>query len=186
MRIVNRRGDITTSRAKFICHQTNCKGKMGSGVAKVIRTRFPEIYSQFLQFYDMDNAKLGAYQICDILEGNRNRHSAQYVVNLYAQDAYGYDGKRYTSYDAFLTSIESFRDLLKTNMGSYVYGYVDNPEPENTIKYPETTIAFPVNIGCKRGGADWQIIKRMIEMTFENMNVVIEYWDFDTPENENR
>lgn len=101
MRIVNRRGDITTSRAKFICHQTNCKGKMGSGVAKAIRTRFPEIYSQFLQFYDMDNAKLGAYQICDILEGNRNRHSTQYIVNLYAQDAYGYDGKRYTSYDAF-------------------------------------------------------------------------------------
>ena len=107
-------------------------------------------------------------------------------TNLYAQDEYGYDGKRYTSYDAFLKSIESFRDLLKTNMGSYVYGYVDNPEPENTIKYPETSIAFPVNIGCKRGGADWQIIKRMIEMTFENMNVVIEYWDFDTPENENR
>ena len=184
MRIVNRQGDITTSRAKFICHQTNCKGKMGSGVAKAIRTRFPEIYSQFLQFYNTGNAKLGAYQICDIRGGNR--HSEQYIVNLYAQDNYGYDGKRYTSYDAFLNAIESFRDLLKTNMGSYVYGYVDNPEPENTIRYPETSIAFPANIGCKRGGADWQIIKRMIEMTFENMNIVIEYWDFDTPENENR
>lgn len=40
-------GDLFETTAKYICHQVNCKGKMGSGVAKQIRERYPEVYSAY-------------------------------------------------------------------------------------------------------------------------------------------
>ena len=34
-------GDLLESGANFICHQVNCQGVMGSGVAKQIKEQFP-------------------------------------------------------------------------------------------------------------------------------------------------
>ena len=82
-------------------------------------------------------------------EPNRNRPGKQYVANLFAQDRYGYDGQMYTSYDAFLNCLKKLKEFCI----------------ENNIK----SIAFPEKIGCGRGGADWQIISRMIETTFEDL-----------------
>ena len=88
-------------------------------------------------------------KVLEIDEPNRNRPSKQYVANLFAQDRYGYDGQMYTSYDAFLNSLRQLKEFCI----------------ENNIK----SIAFPEKIGCGRGGADWQIISRMIETTFEDL-----------------
>ena len=32
-------GDLLASNCEVICHQTNCMGAMGSGIAKAIRAR---------------------------------------------------------------------------------------------------------------------------------------------------
>ena len=37
-------GDLFDTDAKFICHQVNCMGKMGSGVALQVRKKFPHVY----------------------------------------------------------------------------------------------------------------------------------------------
>lgn len=83
-------GDIFESDADVICHQVNCKGKMGSGVAKQVREKYPLVYSLYHKLCE-DNPGdklLGTVLCC----GN--------IANLFAQENYGYDGKCYTDYEA--------------------------------------------------------------------------------------
>ncbi len=40
-------GNLFDTDAKFICHQVNCMGKMGSGVALQVRQRFPHVYEEY-------------------------------------------------------------------------------------------------------------------------------------------
>lgn len=41
MAVVIKEGNVFDSDAKIICHQVNCQGVMGSGVAKEVRERYP-------------------------------------------------------------------------------------------------------------------------------------------------
>ena len=40
-------GDLFSTDAKYICHQVNCQGKMGSGVAKQVREKFPMVFENY-------------------------------------------------------------------------------------------------------------------------------------------
>lgn len=71
---------------------------------------------------------------------------------MFCQLNYGYDKQRYTDYHAFKWALSAFNfkpqyDLLLDN---------------------EIDIHFPMNIGCDRGGADWNIISNMIQYYFPN------------------
>lgn len=48
IKIVNR--DIILANEQIIAHQVNCKGVMGSGVAKSIKTAYPEVYNEYKKF----------------------------------------------------------------------------------------------------------------------------------------
>lgn len=149
------KGDITNSRCDVICHQVNCRGKMGSGVAKAIKEKWLDVYVNYLYWCDREEHKedlLGKIQAIE-LEGE----PTQYIVNMFTQNYYGHDGARYTSYDAFITALETLRDQLKG--------------------HPDKTIAFPYKIGCVRGGADWIIIQHMIEETLEDRDIYYYYLD---------
>ena len=151
------KGDITKSNCNIICHQVNCQGAMNSGVAKAIRNKWHDVYANYLYWCDREEYKedlLGKIQAIE-LEGE----PTQYVVNMFTQNYYGYDGARYTSYDAFMTALETLRDQL--------------------VEHPEKTIAFPYKIGCVRGGANWKIIKTMIEEVFAERDVTFYYLNDD-------
>ena len=82
--------------------------------------------------------------------------SKKTVINMFAQDGYGYDGRRYTSYDAFWSCLGQIKDFV--------------PEGRR--------IAFPARIGSVRGGANWNVILTMIEEVLgEDYNV--EIWNYD-------
>ena len=50
--------------------------------------------------------------------------------------------------------------------------------PIKRVINPEKTIAFPARIGCVRGGANWNVILKMIEEVLgEDYNV--EIWRLD-------
>ena len=66
----------------------------------------------------------------------------QTVINMFAQQWYGYDGKRYTSYDAFWACLGGIRDSVPKG----------------------SKIGFPYRIGCGLGGANWPVIETMIYM----------------------
>ena len=47
MAVIIKEGNVFDSDADIICHQVNCQGVMGSGVAKEVRERFPNVYEQY-------------------------------------------------------------------------------------------------------------------------------------------
>ena len=157
-------GNILDSGANYICHQVNCRGAMNSGVAKAIRNEYPNVFTEYhkcakdidIGFGDMQLSwehMLGHIQIIPV---SKNAIGKGCVINMFAQNGYGYDGRRYTSYDAFWSCLGE----IKNNVT------------------PGTTIALPYNIGCVRGGANWNIIYAMIvEVLGKDYNV--ELWRLD-------
>lgn len=146
MSIEMKQGNVFDSTTEYLCHQVNCMGKMGSGIAKTVREKYPLAYSAYMTMCSNSEPEdiLGATQL--ICCADRT------IVNIFAQKNYGYDGKRYTDYEAF-------RSCLR---------YI-----ANTI-LPGSTISFPYGIGCGLGGGDWDIVQSMIsEELSENFRVEI-------------
>ena len=133
------KGDLLKSDCQYICHQVNCQGRMGSGIAKQIRERWPVVYEHYMTLYntkgiDVRYELLGEIQVVNV-ESNRN------IINMFGQESYGYDGRRYTSYDAFWSCL----------------GKIKATVPKGS------KIGFPAKIGCGLGGANWEVIFKMIE-----------------------
>lgn len=138
------KGNLLDSNCDYICHQVNCQGVMGSGIAKQIRERFPEVYERYIDLYRFltkryldPSGMLGDIDIVPL------KKSSRHIINMYSQDTCGYDGKRYTSYDAFANALHSIKE--KVPFGK--------------------SIGFPKNIGCGLGGGSWRIISALIEET---------------------
>ena len=136
------KGNLLDSDCNYICHQVNCQGVMGSGVAKQIKERWPEVYEAYQEKHARykrvglnQNDMLGDMGVVYIPERDI------FVINMYTQRDYGYDGKRYTSYDAFADVLSMLAALI----------------PDGK------TIAFPKNIGCGLGGGNWKVISALIE-----------------------
>lgn len=144
-----------------ICHQVNCQGKMASGIAKQIRDTYPKVYNEYKAKCDAASRNrqivLGDIQYvalyADFMQDDIKRY---HVCNMFAQDNYGYDGKRYTSYDAFWTCLNRIKLSLQPGMA----------------------IGFPYKIGCDRGGANWNVIEAMIkEVLDEDFTVYIVHYN---------
>ena len=156
--IYEEKGNLLDSHCTYICHQVNCRGVMKSGVAKAIREKWPIVYEKYQDLYlntvhwvarfHVDNQDNDTPLLGDIQEVEINEN--QSVINMFAQDGYGYDWKRYTSYDAFWMCLGKIKDLVPIG----------------------ESIAFPDHIGCCRGGANWAVIKTMIiEVLGKDYNV---------------
>lgn len=137
MSIVFKNGDMFTSNATYLCHQVNCMGRMGSGIAKTVREKFPNVYAEYIRLCNSKditpNSLLGTTQFV--------KCGVKIIANLFSQRDYGYDGKQYTNYDAF-------RRCLR---------YIQANAPAGS------SIAFPYKIGCGLGGGKWEIILAIIE-----------------------
>jgi O-acetyl-ADP-ribose deacetylase (regulator of RNase III) len=152
------KGSVLDADVQYICHQVNCQGKMNSGVAKAIREKWPGVFTAYQNYCNYHiprggtKSMLGTCQYLDV------EVSKKTVINMFAQDTYGYDGRRYTSYDAFWACL----------------GDITKVVPKGS------TIAFPDHIGCCRGGANWEIIKIMIITVLSNdYKVYIYKWEED-------
>lgn len=142
IKIVNR--NILLTDEQIIAHQVNCKGVMGSGVAKAIRMAYPEVYSEYKKFCDttcVSKDLLGCVQYVAV------PRKKKIIANLFAQDGYGRD-KIYTDYE----SLElCFRALARKS---------------------RMPIAMPYGIGCGRSGGDWDnIVYPMIQDIFSRNDV---------------
>ena len=81
-------GDLFDTTAPIICHQVNCQGRMGSGVAKQVRAKYPAAYRQYMYLCgDKSSSELLGH--AQFVYG-----TDKIVVNMFAQDRYGYDSHR--------------------------------------------------------------------------------------------
>ena len=125
--------DLLESDAVFICHQVNCKGVMGSGVAKAIAEKWPDVKRQYVELCKAFSEKelIGTTQAIQV-------GPDKYVVNIFGQTDYGRTSKLYTDYDALSAAFEEMR------------------------LYAFAPIAFPYGIGCGLGNGDWAAVEKRI------------------------
>ena len=157
------KGDMLEANLDYYCHQVNCQARMGSGIAKSIKTKWHQAYDEYMkkcvdreeEVYRMCGCQETDIDWTETLLGEIQLVSVdvdKHVINMFAQQYYGYDGKRYTSYDGFWSCLGKIREQVP-------YG---------------SKIGFPDHIGCGLGGANWEVIKTMIwEVLSEDFDVYI-------------
>ena len=145
-------GNLFDSKANIICHQCNCQGVMGSGVAAEVKKRYPHVFDIYHKDYIDGKLKLG--YVCFA-----TAKQDQVVANMCGQDKFGYDGATYTSY-------EKLQECLDSVVTFAMFDYDVRP-----------TVAFPYKMSCHRGGGDWNIVFNMIKDTFKDFDV--EIWRLD-------
>ena len=137
MKIIEK--DITTVTSGTIVHQVNCKGVMGSGVAKTIRNQWPVVFSEYKKFIKNNLSPLGHLNFVKI-------DPDLYVVNLFGQLDYnkpGIEFKTHTDYGAWSSAMARLQ-IQRNKLPNPIY--------------------FPYMVGCDRGGGDWIKISGIIEM----------------------
>lgn len=160
MEIIYKDGNLLDAQTDVIAHQVNCQGVMGSGIAKQIKEKWPNVfkaYEEYLRLCDWDkpfyanSSALGKCLMVNILS-----NSTKCIANLFGQQSYGTDGKRYTNYDSIYNAL--------TNLSVKMI--------DNGIK----SVAFPYKMSSDRGGADWDVILAMIKSVFKDTDIIIEIW----------
>ncbi len=141
--------DILTVEGGVICQQVNCMGKMGKGIAKDIRAKWPKVYTEYQKQLTLTNENtwemLGDSQLVEV-----GRGAKLFVANLFAQYDYGTDYRR-TEYGSLIRAL----DGLKYELQMFRYGYLGDLD-----------IFFPYKMGCVNGGGDWDIVGSIIRKSF--------------------
>lgn len=148
--IVYKKGDLLKSDCNIICHQVNCQGVMGSGIALQIRNQFPRTYKEYVNFCK-DVPKTTLLGKAFIVEEIEDR----YVGNLFGQNQFG-RGKQQTDYGA-----------LENSLGHVIYF-----ANQKNLK----TIGIPYKMGCDRGGGDWSVVESILKKLFDNSDLILEIY----------
>lgn len=125
-----------------IIHQVNAAGVMGSGVAKELKDRYPDVwqdYSVACKYYTTPATRMGVCVISQVTSKLR-------VASIFAQLTYGYENLktpgsvRYTSYDALDVGLADLATRLRDQ---------------------DVVFHYPL-IGAGRGGGQWSVIREII------------------------
>jgi len=147
MRIVE--GDLLTVTSGLIVHGCNAQGKMKSGVAKAIREKWPIVYKAYKDQEANGTRQKGLGLLTGIIIPVKINKKLT-VINAITQKYYGYDGKKYVSYDALDDCMQRI---------------AENYEPDIPIAMPK--------IGSDRGGGNWKVIKYIIKHRLDEFDVTI-------------
>jgi O-acetyl-ADP-ribose deacetylase (regulator of RNase III) len=141
-------GNLLQATEDIICHQVNCRGVMGGGIAKQIKYAYPHIFQEYLKIcndYKNNTIELLGRVLISPYGNNK------YVANMFSQEDFGCD-KMYTDYEYLKKCLD----------------YMCHISKEFNV-----SIAIPYGIGCGLGGGDWTIVLSIISESFKNSNIVI-------------
>ena len=138
--------DLTTTTRGIVVHGVNCQGRMGTGIAKAIRNRWPSVYKAYMSFCEKHQRNkagmLGFVLYVNTDEGLRLVGLEHYVANVFTQLYYGRDGAKYASPAAIEQGLSTVVSMAEMR-GLPVY--------------------MP-KIGCNLGGLDWETeVKPIVE-----------------------
>ena len=142
MKIIYKQGNLLDCEEPIIVHGVNCQGKMGSGVAKSIREKWPVVYDYYAAYLTggANPEMLGKIIIAPIGFG-------RYVVNAFTQNSYGRN--KHIVYVDYTAVRSCFVDLTQAILRSK---FADK----------EVGVAMP-KIGAGLANGDWEIISNIIE-----------------------
>ena len=128
----------------IICHQTNCVGVMGGGIALQIRNKWPNVYKQYVNecepFKNDPRYLLGHVQ--DIVINDK-----LIIVNCFGQTFPGHG--LMTDYDVWDKILDKLRDIRN-------HFHLD--------------LHFPWMIGCGLAGGNWDVMFKKIYDKFNDGN----------------
>ena len=131
----------------IICHQVNCIGVMGGGIALQIRNKWPIVYERYVSdcipFKQSPRHLLGHLQ--DVII-----NSNLVVANCFGQVFPGYGLMTdYGAWDILLDKLSDLRNFFSLD------------------------IHFPWMIGCGLAGGDWNVMHNKIMDKFESLDGVV-------------
>ncbi|WP_289139170.1 macro domain-containing protein [uncultured Brevibacillus sp.] len=144
--IVN--GDLLKASEDIIGHQVNCKGVMGSGVAKLIKEKYPEAFDFYKEKCNTTVNKQELLGVCQLVECENGKT----VANLFGQFKYGRGKEQYTDYAALERALI---DLKKSAM------------------ITNHSIALPFHIGCGLANGSWDVVSKMIDEIYSDYDVTL-------------
>ena len=147
-------GNILEATEDIICHQVNCMGVMGGGLAYQIKEKYPYVYANYRHIckeYLSENHSLLGEVIFGVFT-----HDNKIIANLCGQSNYGTHIQQ-TDYAALAKALKIVYKAVN-NTNSSLNGY---------------SVAIPYNLGCGLGGGDWNVVYDMINRIFENYDVTI-------------
>lgn len=130
----------------IICQQVNCMGVMGAGLAKQVRSRYPEVYKAYRSFCEEYGAE-GVWNMTTLLICPT--HDGKKIANIFAQFDYGTKCRK-TDYERLR---KAFRQINREYKGS--------------------DVAVPYGIGCGLAGGDWAVVSKIIEEELTDVNLTI-------------
>lgn len=136
-----------------LIHQANCFHVMGTGIALLVKTKYPIAYEADLATGKGDPNKFGSYSTAVLSDDTM-------IVNMYSQFRYGRNEK-HTSYDKMCLAFEKLIIELKD------------------IGVP-LTIAIPYRLGCNNAGGSWPIVRSIVDHYFSeegNLHLYICKWE---------
>lgn len=153
-----RKGDLFAEKHPVIAHGVNCQGVMGSGVAKIIKEKWPEVFQRYVEWIEVrdHDYRLGFVVPCPTKDGT-------IILNCLTQYDYGREyGKRYVSYDA----VDDCMRIIDKDMRlkNFFTGEL-KVDQSNYIAMPK--------IGAGLGGGEWSIIEAIINHRLKDHKVVV-------------
>jgi O-acetyl-ADP-ribose deacetylase (regulator of RNase III) len=151
MKIIYKTGDLFEAHEHFIIHSVNMRGKMGKGVAKIVRDRYPYAYDAYMLRHKSEGLRLGTTIWAKPPSGD-----GYTIINAVTQDDYRRhyedDGVQHANYDAIRSC---FRQINNTAIFSIELN-------SRWLGHPIDAIAMPL-ISAGLAGGDWPTIAAIIE-----------------------
>lgn len=156
-----RKGDLMAVTSGIIAHGCNAQGVMGSGVAALVKAKYPAAFEQYVADLEMmakdeshkDVSPLGYVSFwspTDLIDLTPDR---LLIANCITQNLFGRYGSKFVSYDAIHSCFAVLESVAKMN--------------RMTINIPR--------IGAGLGGGDWSVIEAVINSVCKQSKVIC--WD---------
>lgn len=147
--ITIKEGDLFRAPSGIICHQVNCKGNMGRGVAKTFKEKYPFAFSQYKDLCKdcVPDELLGTVLM-------RYEIDNKWTCCMFAQDDWRGHGCN-TDYAAFDECCDAIKREIKG------------------LHLDDVIINMPYRIGAGLGGGNWNTIYSILEEQFKNYNVIL-------------
>jgi len=147
-------GDLLNCSANVICHACNTLNVFGAGLAKQIKSKYPEAYAVDCDAYKKEINRLGNISFAETLDN-------KVIVNIYGQESIGRDSRK-INYEALAQGFEKVKSFCDERFNNH-----------------HLVLGFPYLLGCGLAGGSFKIVNAMIEHYFENARYEVLVVRFD-------
>lgn len=145
--IVNN-SNLLDVKSGIICHQVNCIGAMGAGIALQIKNKWPVVFNDYKKECQLfvNNPKKLLGKVQDTLVSDK-----LVVANCF--------GQVYPGRNGIMTDYQAWDDILE--------------ELKNLSNFFSLELHFPYMVGCGLAGGNWDTMLNKIRDKFESTNTKV-------------